>query len=493
MAPPQPQISPVPAPAVEAPKPAETAAAKEPAVNNLENLSKSPIPQEFLDKTPTKTVAEVAKVKAPDASPAKPKARRGVHPAIPFLGAILLIVGVLVGLVILKRKDSDVADPPVAAVAAVAAVADVADVADVGSNPQVDESRNRFLRDGWKTYSSNTLVGFLRARSPEEKARHVLGGEERLATMREFYLNEQEVDDSDTPIEAFSHFDLDIADKKRGLFLMQYERPAQYDIREFFRPVAPLEIQHRLEEPDLLLSAFAARENFAMQPVRVMAFFKEVDNKLLLDWDVYTQTKYRTLRHFATYPQPGVSRVFRVMVREVLPASQGVDGLRHRYFRFSDPAHAQDNVDVVVAVETAPGRILFELAWINLPDREAQNRYATVELAWTREEHPQVILRKVICWEFLGLGGVAGNADPIGEGIPDNLPLELGVLEPDPLPPAPPASTPGASEAVSTEEGDLEPPAEETPPGPEGDVEPGGEGEGESAEPAADPENPATP
>jgi hypothetical protein len=170
-----------------------------------------------------------------------------------------------------------------------------------------------------------------------------------------------------------------------------------------------------------------------------------------------------------------------------------VDGLRHRYFRFSDPAHAQDNVDVVVAVETAPGRILFELAWINLPDREAQNRYATVELAWTREEHPQVILRKVICWEFLGLGGVAGNADPIGEGIPDNLPLELDVLEPDPLPPAPPASTPGASEAVSTEEGDLEPPAEETPPGPEGDVESGGEGEGESAEPAADPENPATP
>ncbi len=268
---------------------------------------------------------------------------------------------------------------------------------------------------------------------------------------------------------------------------MQYERPAQYDIREFFRPVAPLEIQHRLKEPDLLLSAFAARENFAMQPVRVMAFFKEVDNKLLLDWDVYTQTKYRTLRHFATYPLPGVSRVFRVMAREVLPASQGVDSSQHRYFRFSDPAHAQDNVDVVVAAETALGRIFSELAWINLPDREAQNRYATVELAWTQEENPQVILRKVICWEFLGLGGVAGNADPIGEGNPDSLPLELDVLEPDPLHPAPPALTPGALEAVSTEKGDLEPSGEENPPEPEG------EGDVESAEPAADPENAATP
>ncbi|MFP6865966.1 MAG: hypothetical protein VCA35_08495, partial [Roseibacillus sp.] len=189
----------MPATTVEAPKPAETAAAaKGPAVNNLENLSKSPAPQEVIDKAPSKTDAEVAKVKAPDTGPEKPKARRGVHPAIPFLCAILLIVGVLVGLVILKRKDSDAADPR---------------VADVGSDPQVNESRDRFLRDGWKTYSSNTLVGFLRARSPEEKARHVLGGEERLATMREFYLNEQEVDDSDTPIEAFSHFDLDIADK----------------------------------------------------------------------------------------------------------------------------------------------------------------------------------------------------------------------------------------------------------------------------------------
>ncbi len=71
---------------------------------------------------------------------------------------------------------------------------------------------------------------------------------------------------------------------------MRYERPAQFNIREFFRPVAPLEVQYRVEDPGLLLSSFAMLDHFAMEPVRVMAFYKQEGDDLRLDWDVYAQT-----------------------------------------------------------------------------------------------------------------------------------------------------------------------------------------------------------
>lgn len=389
---------------------------------------------------------------APDEDIA-PKRRR-VHPAIPFLVAILLIVGVLVALIVINRKDPDPGPPIVASKPAV---------------PKEDsEDRMRFLRDGWKEQASGALAGFLQAETVEEKARYVLGGADRIEEMRAFYDGAARIDDSDTPLDVFSHLDLDISDKKRGLFLMQYERPAQFDMRELFRPVAPLEVQHNLEEPGLLLSAFSARENFAMESMRVMAFFKEVDGTLLLDWDVFAQTKYRTFQHFVNHPNSGNSKVFRVMVREEMPASTAVDVTKYRFYRFSDPAHAGDYLQVPVAVDSAVGRVLSDLAWVNIPGKQAQDRYATVELAWSNESDPRVYLRNVICWEFLGLGGVEGNADVVGE------PAEpAGEPEPDTTPPAPEPPTVG-SEAVSLpaeSEGASPAPAEvdhESPDGGEG-------------------------
>jgi hypothetical protein len=394
----------VPVPSSEETRAGHPALPRTPTSEQSEKSSPSPGEQENADVVmPEKAEAQPEPVGATMEGGAKTKHQ--LHPAIPFLGAILLIVSVLVGLVVMKRKDP-VIDPPV--------VESPGGIAE----PQDEEARNRFLRDGWKRYSMDTLTGFLRAHSPEEKARYVLGGEGMRGEMSDFYAGTELIDESDTPIDAFNHLDLDIADKKRGLFLMQYERPAQYNMREFFRPVASLQIQHKLEDPDLLLSVFASHENFELESVRVMAFFKEVDNKLLLDWDVYAQTKYRSLRHFRENPQPGVSQDFRVMVSEELGGAGDADFSTFRTFRFSDPAHSEDRVDVPVEMAGLPGQILSDLAWINLPDRELQRRYATLKLAWSEENPPRITLQKVICWEFLGLGGVAGNADPIGEPVP---------------------------------------------------------------------------
>ncbi len=338
------------------------------------------------------------------------KRRRGLHPAILFLAALVVITGVLMTLVVLKRQDPD----PGALV-----------IAGPKNNVPVpiraeerQENQEDFLEQGWKVEASRVLSAFLGARSSEEKARYVIGGGAVGEEMANFYRGAREIDESDTPIEGFSHHSLDIVDRKRGLFLMRFERPSQLKMSEFFRPVAPLEIQYDLEEPDLLLSSLASRERFAMDPVRVMAFFKETNGTLLLDWHVYTQTKYRIFKHFITGPRPGAGGVFRVMIREALPGSGAEDATNEaRTFRLSDPAFGSDRITVSVPNDELSGRVLSELAWINMPDRSDQNRYATVRLSWTDEPESHIHLDEVICWEFLGLGGVIGNADPVGEDI----------------------------------------------------------------------------
>ena len=373
--------------------------------------------------------------------------RQRVHPAIAFLSAVVVIVGVLVALVVMNRKDP-LLDSPTALVPGGAGL------------PAVEEGeedeRERFLKDGWKSATTRTLAGFLSAQTLDEKAGFVIGGERKLAEMDEFYGAVGQLDEPGIPVESFSHFDLDIVDRRRGLFLMRFERPPQLKMTEFFRPVVPLEVQHELQKPGPLLSAFASRERFAMEPLRIMAFFKEGENGLLLDWDVYTQTKYRTFKHFIREPLPGREGVFRVMVRESAPtngAEEENNGAR--LFRLSDPAFYRDQVTLAVRSDELPGKILSELAWVDLADRRVENRYATVRLSWTEGAESELHLKEVICWEFLGLGGVAGNADPIGETVAGTE--QGGGADQPEADPQVPGEAGSHFEAVSIREGESGP------------------------------------
>lgn len=192
---------------------------------------------------------------------------------------------------------------------------------------------------------------------------------------------------------------------------MRYERPAQFNIREFFRPVAPLEVQYRVEDPDLLLSSFAMMDQFAMDPVRVMAFFKKENDKLLLDWDIFTQTRYRLLKDFVTFPRPGESRVLRVIIQEDIPDYLFVDPKSVRYYRVSEPSNAEDYVKVPVEVSSHLGQALAELNWIGVEVDAVPTRTATVELEWTAGSDPKLRMKDLVCWEFLGLGGESGTIE----------------------------------------------------------------------------------
>lgn len=270
-----------------------------------------------------------------------------------------------------------------------------------GAGPKSGE--DEYLRTGWRREAATVLKSYVDATTAEEKAPHILGGKASVERLNDFYGGSH-IDDTDTPAEAFSVFELSMEDRKRGLFMMVYDQPPQFEMREFFRPLASLEVQYGLVDADLLLSSVARASNFAMEPVRVHAFFKKTSEGLKLDWDMFAQTKYRTLRNFLEIPTAGQKGVFRIFVVEDVP-DQGKNVAGIRTYRIADPANTTDSSRINVKIDSEPGRSLSIINWRGTKDSQPITRTATVELEWVGADSPQLTITRFICWEFLGLGG----------------------------------------------------------------------------------------
>lgn len=315
--------------------------------------------------------------------------RSSVLPAVIVL--LVLVVAVAGALMFLSRSDP--AEQP-----------------NAGGNPGTEttvlskSSEDEYLRVGWQRDAYRILDGYIAARTIPEKTTYLLGGADLATRMMELY-GTSTVDDTDTPAAAFSAYDLSIEDRKRGLFMMVYDQPRQFEMREFFRPLATLEVQYGLEEADILLSSVAQASNFSMDPVKVHAFFKRTGEGLKLDWDIFVQTKFRTLLNFIEAPRPGAKGVFRVFINEDVPENGRVmPGVRT--YTISDPANLSDAVRINVQVDSEIGRALSPINWRG--DENHANPFsknATVELEWVGHDDPQLVISRFICWQFLGLGG----------------------------------------------------------------------------------------
>jgi hypothetical protein len=365
----------------------------EAAVVSASVKSDSPISSLKDDKVAPGKILEKEEVVAPKRVSRKAgkdyQTSRKVSPMIFFAAGVGMVTLAIVGLFLLNRSNKDQQSPVAKA-----------------TSPEV--LRNQFLREGWKESASEVMSAFLSAETVEEKARYVVDGEARHPEMTAFYRNHA-IEGRDTPLTAFSHEDLVMEDKERGLFLMRYDRPAQFAMSEFFRPVAPIEVERRVEPPSILLALSSNRDDFAMDPVRILAFLKDNGGELRLDWDVYVQTKYRLLKEFLATPQPGERRIFRVRIHEDVPSVAGTDPSVIRHYRCVDPAHDQDFGKIPVVVDSALGRHLANLNWVGVPGASIHGRGATLELAWTDDGDPRVYIKRLLCWEYLGLGGVMGN------------------------------------------------------------------------------------
>lgn len=261
-----------------------------------------------------------------------------------------------------------------------------------------------YIRIGWQKDAYQLLHDYMAATDPAGKTPFILGGEALAPKIEEFYGG-SEIMDSDSPAEAFSIYELSEEDRKRGLFMMIYDQPPQFEMKEFFRPLASLEVQYGVDEADLLLSTLARVGNFAMEPLRVHAFFKRTPQGLKLDWEIFVQTKYRTLQNFVELPEVGHSGVFRVFIVEDVPEKgRAVAGTRT--YRVADPANTGDTARVNVKVDSETGRALSLINWRGTKENRPITRTATVELKWTGQpDAPILEISRFICWEFIGLGG----------------------------------------------------------------------------------------
>ncbi len=261
-----------------------------------------------------------------------------------------------------------------------------------------------YIRVGWQEDASAVLSGFMAANSVEGKLPYVLDAERLGSKMEDFYGGTV-INDSNTPADSFSFQELSEEDRKRGIFMMTYDQPPQFALKDFFRPLASLEVQYGIDEADILLSTMARVSNFAMEPVRVHAFFKRTADGLKLDWEVFAQTKYRLFQSFVGLPDIGSSETFRVLIVEDVPdKGQGVTGTRT--YRLADPANITDSARVNVASDSEAGEALSVINWRGYKQAEPITRTATVELQWVDDGgSPALEMRRFVCWEFLGLGG----------------------------------------------------------------------------------------
>jgi len=270
------------------------------------------------------------------------------------------------------------------------------------ADPQLNEAN--YIRIGWQKDAYKILNGYMAATTSGEKIPFVLNGGQLAPEIEDFYGGGV-INDSDTPADGFSVYKLDEEDCRRGLFMMIYDLPPQYDMKGYFRPLASLEVQYGVDEADMLLSTLAQSGNFAMKPMRVHAFFKRTPQGLKLDWQIFSQTKYRTFLNFVELPDAGQTGVFRVIIKEDVP-EKGLPVTGSRTYRMMDPANRTDTARVNVKVDSEVGRTLSLINWRDTDANQPITSTATVELKWAGEPNaPELTISKFICWEFLGLGG----------------------------------------------------------------------------------------
>ncbi len=376
---PAPQIAPLPSRLAPTPPQVATGPSPPPSIIPATKVELPP-------KSETSASNQPKAIKSPALKKAAKPQRSGVISAMLVLLGLAAAGGAVVYFA--SKELGRNVDPPV--------------VKTVAGDPAVAEAN--FIRIGWQKEAYKLLRNYMTGTTAAAKIPYVLNGPQLAVKMEDFYGGSKIID-TDTPADAFSIYELSEDDRKRGLFAMIYDQPPQVEMREFFRPLATLEVQYGIDEADLLLSTLARVGNFAMEPLRVYAFFKRGPEGLKLDWEIFAQTKYRTYQNFVELPDLGQSALFRVLIVEDVPdKGRAVAGTRT--YRIADPANKEDSARVNVKIDSELGRALSIINWRGTKDAKPTTRTVTLELKWSGEATaPELEISRFVCWEFLGLGG----------------------------------------------------------------------------------------
>ena len=321
-----------------------------------EELEKPPAKEPLPEPVPLPEKSE------PEAS--KPKGSRLI-PAILILFALLLL-GLGGAYYILPKMSQELAPPA---------------NPKISGEPKTNPANS--IRMDWQKEAYQVLRGYMAATRDKDKAPFILNGSELTTQLEGFYAGAV-INDSDTPADAFSIYELSEEDHKRGLFMMVYDQPPQAKTKKLLPP--------------------PANNNLAMESRTIYAFFKRTPDGLKLDWEIFAQTKYRTLQNFVAQRKIGQSKVFRVFIVEDVP-DKGRPPAGTRTYRVTDPANTGDTARVNVKVDSEIGRSLSSINWHGSKENRPITGTATVELKWGGEPtSPELTISRFVCWEFLGLG-----------------------------------------------------------------------------------------
>ena len=166
------------------------------------------------------------------------------------------------------------------------------------------------------------------------------------------------INDSDTPADAFSIYELSEEDRKRGLFMMIYDQPPQFDMKEFFRPlaIAGSAVRHRRGGP-------AAQH---AGPRRKLRHGTAAGACLL---QTHRRTDSSSIGKSSPRPNTGPSRTSSNFPKSARPVSSACSSSRTcrtraaleagtRTYRVADPANTGDTARVNVKVDSETGRAL---------------------------------------------------------------------------------------------------------------------------------------
>jgi transposase-like protein len=283
-----------------------------------------------------------------------------------------------------------------------------------------DYIKKQYYLKGWQTEAEATLLAFLMAKTPEEKARYVIGGMATLERLRNLH-GEKIMRESLTSTETFYGINVKGESEKTNIFLMTHHRPEQFCMSKFFRPLISSEKLHGVEEIDPLTESLSNINHFTMPRYTIQAYFKKTDQGMLLDWDVYAQTRFQSLKKFMEQTSAGDAREFRVLLYHEAISSENRNNKDYFYYRVCDPAHIEDNF-LISQKRDSPE--LAELSKLHVVGSVSQlTKIETATVILEHDGNGGTFIKKFICWEFAGLGGVPKNLHNQGANEQEVIPV----------------------------------------------------------------------
>lgn len=293
---------------------------------------------------------------------------------------------------------------------------------------QPETSDSTVLALTWHNQAREVLENFFSARNAGEKARCVIGGIKTVERLQSTWGN-QLFEESAIPVEDFAPIFTGTEDGIEPIYLLMYDRPVQFELKTFFRPLVSMEVMQGVETLDPLTKTLTDPSNFELEPLKVQVYLKPCEDGLRLDYDLYLQTRYRTLQKFVEEAPVNSAGTFRVVMVEDVPLPTEKKK-QLRIYRVTDPVHLSDSYRCCTSSASDIAKKMSEIHWYGSVGAKAHFTAATVTLRKISTE--TILLENLICWDFEGLAGTPGNSLPKNPAT-KNQAAESSIVSPNPL------------------------------------------------------------